>query len=79
MSLSSKLKGFCFTVNTLGFHTAFREAVRRVFGINYTWRDVQIDSTALFRFLRKLISNGYDVYGIGGGNRGQDLFWGILC
>ena len=60
------MKGFLFTVNTLGFHTAFREAVRRVFGINYTWRGVQIDSTALFRLLRKLISNGYDVYGIGG-------------
>jgi hypothetical protein len=59
------LKGFLFTINTLGFHTAFREAVRRVFGINYTWRGVQIDSTALFRFLRKLISIGYDIYALG--------------
>jgi FkbM family methyltransferase len=63
--LSSKLKGFLSTVNTLGFHTAFKEAVRRVFGINYTWRGVQINSAALFRFLRRLISSGYDVYGVG--------------
>jgi FkbM family methyltransferase len=54
-----------FTINTLGFHTAFREAVRRVFGINYTWRGIQVDSAALFRLLRKLISNGYDVYVLG--------------
>jgi FkbM family methyltransferase len=65
MSLSSKLKGFCFTVNTLGFHTALREAVRRVFGINYTYRGIQVDSAALFRLLRKLISNRYDVYVLG--------------
>ncbi|MCL7398611.1 MAG: FkbM family methyltransferase [Thaumarchaeota archaeon] len=53
------------TVSTLGLHTALREAVRRVFGINYTWRGVQINSAALFRLLRKLISSGYDVYGVG--------------
>jgi FkbM family methyltransferase len=66
VSLSSKLKGFLSTVSTLGLHTALREAVRRVFGINYTWRGIEMDSTALFRLLRKLISNGYDVYEVGG-------------
>jgi len=63
MSLGNKLRGFLFTVNTLGFHTALREAVRRTFGISYTWKGIPVDSTILFKLLRKLVSSGYKVYG----------------
>ena len=63
MSLSNKLRGFLFTVDMLGFHTALREAVRRIFGVSYTWGGIQVNSTILFRFLRKLVSRGYKVYG----------------
>jgi len=63
MSLSNKLRGFLFTVDILGFHTALREAVRRIFGVSYTWEGIQVNSTTLFRFLRKLVSSGYKVYG----------------
>jgi len=61
--LNSRLKGFLLTVNTLGLSWALRETIRRVFGISYTWRDIQVDSTSLFRLLRKLVFNRYDVYG----------------
>lgn len=56
------MKGFLSTVNTLGLHMALREAIRRVFGIGYTWKGIKVDSAILFRLLRKLAYNGYEVY-----------------
>jgi hypothetical protein len=32
------------------------------FGIGYTWKGIKVDSAILFRLLRKLAYNGYEVY-----------------
>jgi len=63
--LNSRLRGFLLTVNTLGLSWTLRETIRRVFGIGYTWRSIRVDSASLFRLLRKLVFNRYDVYGSG--------------
>jgi len=65
MSLGNKLRGFLFTVDTLGFHTALRESVRRILGISYAWNGIRVDSAALFRLLRNLASRRYEVYASG--------------
>ncbi|ACB39454.1 FkbM family methyltransferase [Pyrobaculum neutrophilum] len=59
-------RGLSATARSMGLGAVFREAARRALGVSYTWRGVRVDSTALFRLLRRLASAGHVVWGEGG-------------
>jgi len=48
----------------MGVSVAFREFVRRVFGVNYTYRNISVNSNDAFRVIRNILFKGYNVYGL---------------
>ena len=53
-------------VKHVGAGAAVREALRRVFGMQYAYRGIPVRDAATFRTLRLLASKGWDVWAEGG-------------
>ena len=64
--LRRKIGGIIFTLRTMGPYYLFREIIRRLFGIPYSYRGIKINSIETFRLINGLLylSNdfGYDGY-----------------
>ena len=84
--LRRKIGGIIFTLRTMGPYYLFREIIRRLFGIPYSYRGIKINSIETFRLVSGLLylSNdfGYDdhdyfiktKYGIIYGRGPEDLY-----
>jgi len=60
--MASLLRGFLLTLRYMGIGIAFKESIRRVFGINYMYRNISVNSNDVFRFIRNILIKGYNVY-----------------
>jgi hypothetical protein len=60
--MASLLRGLIFTSKYMGISVAFKEFIRRVFGVNYTYRNISVNSSAIFRLIRNILLKGYNVY-----------------
>ncbi|MEM2189642.1 MAG: FkbM family methyltransferase [Nitrososphaerota archaeon] len=59
------MKGVLYTLKSMSFNGLLREALRRIFGIQYHHRGIPIDSSNTFRIIRNALLRGYDIYGSG--------------
>jgi len=62
MHIASLLRGFLLTSRYMGIGIAFKEFIRRVFGINYAYRGILVNSNNIFRLIRNSLLKGYNVY-----------------
>jgi len=61
--MSSLMKGALLTLKSMGFNALLKEALRRIFGIEYRYHEILVNSSVTFRFIRNALLRGYDVYG----------------
>lgn len=57
-------KGLILTLRSLGFDLTFKEILRRLFSISYTYNGVRINSDELFRLVRNMALRNFQVYGL---------------
>jgi hypothetical protein len=53
--IASLLRVFLITSKHIGVSIAFKEFIRRDFGINYTYRNISANSSAIFRLIRNVL------------------------
>ena len=67
--LGRKARGLLFTLRTMGPYYVFREVVRRLLGVPYTYRGITIDNVKTFKLISSLLYLGIDF-----GRDGDDYF-----
>jgi len=60
--MSSLMKGALLTLKSLGFKALLREVLRRIFGKEYYYREIPVNSDAIFRLIRDASLRGYNIY-----------------
>jgi hypothetical protein len=60
----SKLRGARETLKRMGLNTLIRETLRRIVGIPYTYRGIEVRDSRTFRLL-KYLNNFDDIWGDG--------------
>ena len=63
--LRRRISGVIFTLRTMGLYYSFREVIRRLFGIPYSYRGVKVHDSKTFRLIMNLLYLDYD-FGIDG-------------
>ena len=53
--LRRKIGGIIFTLRTMGLYYSFREVIRRLFGIPYFYRGIEINTTEVFKLVNNLL------------------------
>lgn len=59
------MKGALLTLKSMGFNALLKEALRRIFGTEYSYHEILVNSSVAFRVIRNALLRGYDVYGFG--------------